>query len=147
MNPIDIVVNEARLEHEAGMKRRFEKKTVWVLTEDVTNPKPDRRTKHDWRLRIVWKAGTRFTLRLQDGYMPSLTTGRWTSDVMSPFGSQWDALSPFLQRVNASIQEQIDQDNIPEIDVFEKLIEMDLVTVKQIEKAIRLVRKDLNEKS
>ena len=124
-----------------------EEKTVWVLTEDVKNPKPDRRAKHDWRLHPVWKAGTRFSLRVQKGYMPSLTTGRWTSDSMSTMSDGWTAMAPFLQRANASLQEQINQDNIPEIDVFDKLIEMKLVTVEQVEDAIRLVRKDLNEES
>ena len=120
-------------------------KTVWVLTEDVKNPKPDRRAKHDWRLHTDWKAGIRFSLRIQEGYMASITTGRWTSDSVTPFDHQWVALAPFLQRANASIQEQIDQDNIPEIDVFEKLIEMKLITVEQVEDAIRLIRKDMNE--
>ena len=119
--------------------------TVWVLTQDVTNPKPDRRTKYDWRLHPAWKAGTRFTLRLQKDYMASITAGRW-SDTLTPFDTRWKALAPSLQRANASIQEQIDQDNIPEIDLIEKLIDLKLVTVEQVEDAIRLVREDLNEK-
>lgn len=118
--------------------------TVWVLTQDVKNPKPDRRTKYDWRLHPNWKAGARFTLRLQKDYMATITTGRW-SHTITPFDTKWDVISPFLQRANASLQEQIDQDNIPEIDVFDKLIKMKLVTVEQVEDAIRLVRKDMNE--
>lgn len=32
----------------------------YVLTEDVTNPKADRRVKRDWRQEVLWQKGTKF---------------------------------------------------------------------------------------
>lgn len=37
---------------------------TYVLTQDVQNPKPDRRTKHDPWCRIVFPAGTRFQIEV-----------------------------------------------------------------------------------
>ena len=34
----------------------------YVLEQDLKNPKPDRRVKHERRCRAVWKAGTRLRL-------------------------------------------------------------------------------------
>lgn len=34
----------------------------YVLTEDVTNPKADRRVRHDWRQEVLWTKGTNFVV-------------------------------------------------------------------------------------
>lgn len=35
----------------------------YILTQDVTNPSPDRRTRHDWTRSVTFKAGSRFEVR------------------------------------------------------------------------------------
>jgi len=44
------------------------------LTEDVTNPKPDRRVKHDWRCKPVLLKGLKLMVR-RDDYRPPWDEG------------------------------------------------------------------------
>ena len=41
-------------------------KKIYVLTEDVTNPKPDKRASREWELFPVWERGTRFSVKFYD---------------------------------------------------------------------------------
>jgi hypothetical protein len=43
---------------------------VYVLSEDVENPSPDRRQKYDWRAHAVWRKGDRFDVvtRMEYGW-------------------------------------------------------------------------------
>ncbi len=38
------------------------KNGVYVLTKTITNPKPDRRERYDWRAKTEWEAGTLFEI-------------------------------------------------------------------------------------
>lgn len=52
----------------------------YMLSRDVVNPTPDRRHKHDWRMRPVWRAGMELVVReeraaplLDEAWLASLT--------------------------------------------------------------------------
>ena len=38
---------------------------IVIVTEDITNPSPDKRTKYDWRLAETIKAGTKLKVRIK----------------------------------------------------------------------------------
>lgn len=78
----------------------IESGTIYKLTRDVKNPKPDLRQKYDWRSQSVWKAGTLFRaqtrLSLSENAGVSIYTGRHSHYEISPRDAAWDLIVPHL---------------------------------------------------
>jgi hypothetical protein len=71
--------------------------TTYRLTEDVKNPKPDKRQKYDWTAQPVWKAGMLF--RAQEGHSEgiSIFSGKFSHQNVRPYNKEvWDAIVPHL---------------------------------------------------
>ena len=81
------------------MDKQPDKKTM-RLTEDVVNPKPDRRARHNWRLRAVWKKGLKLIVETFDsgeryGDGPSGRMVTTLTPMSRPFG---DALNNYREK-------------------------------------------------
>lgn len=109
--------------------------TYWVLATDVTNPTPDRRTRHDWTKATEWKRGTRFKLTLDPNMLPRLTTGRWSYLTISTRDPRWNLLAENLSQDNTTVRDLLDSRNIAEGEVLVRLIEekhIDRATVEHM---------------
>jgi hypothetical protein len=132
------------------LKEEIAGRKIMVLTEDVMNPTPDRRTRHDWTKRPMWKAGTKFAVETFDvgrryGDGPNGKMAIKIAMAAKPFGqsvnendSAFDLILDKLEEapktvkiVLAAAGERCQSDVCTSI--FEWLVEKGEVTVSQFE--------------
>lgn len=83
----------------------FKEGASYRLTQDVKNPKKDKRRTRDWNAVEVFKAGTVFQARLEDHgtgetYWSLRKRGSYWHMGFNANGPQGKALLPFLEEVN-----------------------------------------------
>lgn len=114
---------------------------TYVLSQDVVNPTPDRRVKHDWRSLPVWKAGTVFAVgkfALTDSlemYEQDAYHYRCFRDHAPEFG----LLAPHLVPMNEAPSDYLKRSNwgTAAIDVLDRLAARGDITLEQVKTALQ----------
>lgn len=132
----------------------------YVLSTNVMNPKPDRRSRYDWRLLEWWPKGMEFTIDEDRGLnrMTRIrqTWGRYDSQCLyieSPENrTQVDALLDKLVPAERSGARDLkalygskNEPNSISFAVLAKLLDTRVIDVTQIETAIDQVNADFDE--
>lgn len=107
---------------------------VYRLAADVTNPKPDRRERHDWRKFATWSTG--LVVYVFDGeYGLELSTGQWRSNCFL-LGSAPTVLVDAMQAsAPATVTEALRAGNYGEhmaIYALQHLVDDGVLTLEQI---------------
>lgn len=128
------------------------KKQLFVLTRDIPNPKPDRRTTRDWRGAETWKQGTMFVIETRTNDENTYTWralyqyGGYSSQSFHDhhdnvkFGAIFSFLEEQKDDLN-SILVSLDMEDHKK-SLLHKLFETGVINKNQIEYATQALQKD-----
>ena len=123
---------------------------LYELAEDVSNPKPDRRSS-DWDKQEVWQKGTRFLVRenkryINDGVFrnsPQIrkVTGRYYRSNIDPWDTeQWNALvggfKPCADEDVDTVWAESDRHYDNHLHIMQRLVDMGKITLNDLREAI-----------
>lgn len=120
---------------------------TYVLTKDVTNPKPDLRHRHDWRYEREFKAGRYFVVEYQNNEAPELGIQIRAQNgyCHQTVGHESYALRDAIVFAGLKRVEEAPSDLLRRrgwsglgIDVLDRLVKQGLITTDQVNEALNL---------
>lgn len=113
---------------------------TYKLTQDVTNPKPNRRTKHDWRCLPTWSAGMIFRVGLHPGGWTELWHGSFSihNFTFNERDTRWKLLLPHLEKQREAPSDWLEREHAGlnlAYSVLNKLFEEGKFTLEDVARA------------